>query len=257
MPGPALMDLTMEEPSLGSKWLLEPEALLFKSLLDISIQGFRRKDLTLPNPCSHGFCFPDRKPQLSCGRPRAQLQWSFPWSQYRGCCWEYIGCHPQLTWQDTGLPNPPGTERKEAWGGKVKKVFVFLAFLAGKPLRKLLTLLFPCTGLLLFQHKSRRLCQPIHQLSRAEDLWETWKPLNKLGMLMTGSKYTPRLGHFLPGPPPSLKGYGTLLQREVFFKHMWVCVPVHVFMGSKERTQPKPRGISKGSESFPENHFPL
>lgn len=64
MPGPALMDLTMEEPSLGSKWLLEPEALLFKSLLDISKQGFRRKDLTLPNPCSHGFCFPDRKPQL-------------------------------------------------------------------------------------------------------------------------------------------------------------------------------------------------
>lgn len=54
---------------------------------------------------------------------------------------------------------------------------------------------------------------------------------------------------------PQLKRIRNIIAKESFFKkHVWACVPVHVFTGSKGRTQPKARGNSKGSESFPMNH---
>lgn len=112
---------------------------------------------------------------------------SQPWQQNH---WDFILCHPQLTWQCTVLPDPFGAqENSSSMGWGTVPGFYAPGPSAGKPLRRLS---FYC-----FQAQSSYGSSPClegsvipssWQLLWGDDLWETWMRLNRWGALQTWPK---------------------------------------------------------------------
>lgn len=135
-----------------------------KSWLDASAQAFKRKDLTFPNPCSLGFCCSWQKPPLWPARSPALLSpapVAFPLEplqplplrlRWMSASINLTGCSP---------PKPfSGLRAKKRLRVRNWKSFYVPGFSCRYTSQKIAALLFLGTWLILYQHKSRRLCQP-------------------------------------------------------------------------------------------------
>ena len=140
--GPALMDLTGEGPSPSSKPLLEPEPLLVKTWPDARIQLSREKIWHCLTPAAFASVVRDLKPPLWPDRSPALLiptPGVFPFQPLQRLLLRLHSVSPSINLTGYSLPNPSWDwEKRRGLGWETEKAFMFLAFLAGKSLRKLL-----------------------------------------------------------------------------------------------------------------------